>query len=122
MLISDFIGLAYEGIFSFLHTRRHKALHKTVKVMETKTNMQHNKHMHLEDSVVIYGIYNAETLEKLIDTVHHMGNITPPNEKVFTRQLNTAYMWYINIHGTQDIQHYAINSLIYLRIIREKYN
>ena len=29
-LISVFIGLTYEGISSFLHHRRHKALHKAV--------------------------------------------------------------------------------------------
>ena len=28
-LITGFIGLAYEGISSFLHNRRHKALHKS---------------------------------------------------------------------------------------------
>ena len=76
--------------------------------------------MHLED----YGyvcIYNAETLEKLIDTIHHMHNITTPNEKLFTGQLNTAYMLYINTHGTQGKQHYAIHSLLYLGTIKEKY-
>ena len=41
--------------------------------------------MHLEDSMVIYGIYNAETLEKLIDMVHHIPNITTPNEKTICR-------------------------------------
>ena len=65
-LIAGFIGLAYEGISSCLHYRRHKALHKAVKAMESKTNIQHNKHTHLEDAMVMYGIYNAETLEKLI--------------------------------------------------------
>ena len=39
-LITGFIGLAYEGLYSFLHNRRHKALHKAVKVMKTKTNIQ----------------------------------------------------------------------------------
>ena len=33
MIISDFIGLAFEGISSFLHHKRHKALHKAVKAM-----------------------------------------------------------------------------------------
>ena len=64
LLISGFIGLAYEGISSVPHNRRHKALHKAVKAMETRTNIQHNKLMHLEDSVVMYGIYNAGILEK----------------------------------------------------------
>ena len=52
-LISDFIRLAYEGISSFLHHRRHKALHKAVKAMETKTDIQLNKIMHLEDSMAM---------------------------------------------------------------------
>ena len=80
LLISGFIGLAYEGISSFLHNIRHKALHKAVKALETKTNIQCSKLMHLEDSMVMYGIYNAETLEKRIDTVHHIHNIITPNE------------------------------------------
>ena len=32
-LISGFIGLSYDGISSFLHNRRHKALHKAVKAI-----------------------------------------------------------------------------------------
>ena len=49
--------------------------------IETKADIQHNKIMHLEDSMEMYGIYNPETLEKLIDTVHHRNNIATPNEK-----------------------------------------
>ena len=44
LLISGFIGLAYEGISSFLHHRGHKALHKAVKAIETKTDIQHKKY------------------------------------------------------------------------------
>ena len=65
MLVSSFIGLAYEGISSFLHHKRNIALHKTVKVMDSKANIQHNKLMQLENSMLMYGIYNVETLEKL---------------------------------------------------------
>ena len=39
--------------------------------------------MHLEDSMVMYGIYNVETFEKLINTVHQIHNFTSPNEKLF---------------------------------------
>ena len=76
--------------------------------------------MHLENFMVIYGIYNAETLEKLIDTVHHMHNITTPNEKLFAGQLGTGLLKpiYANMQG---IQHYFINSLLYLWAIEEKY-
>ena len=61
-LVSSFIGLAYEGISSFLQSRRHKALHKAVKAMDSKTTIHCTKLMHLEDSMMMYGIYNAETL------------------------------------------------------------
>ena len=57
-----------------------------MKALDSKTTIQHNKHMHLEDSVVMYGIYNAETLEKLIHTVHHIHNFMSPNEKLFAGQ------------------------------------
>ena len=48
MLVSSFIGLAYEGISSFLHHKRNKALHKAVRPMDGKTVIQHNKLMQLE--------------------------------------------------------------------------
>ena len=35
-LVSSFIGLAYDGISSFLHHKQNKALHKAVKDMEIK--------------------------------------------------------------------------------------
>ena len=74
--------------------------------------------MHLENSMLMYGIYNAETLENFIHTVHCMHNSTMEIKTVFAGQLNTAYTWYINTPGTQ---HYAIDSLLYLITIRDKY-
>ena len=66
-LIIGFIGLAYEGISTFLHYKRQKALHKVVKVMENNKDIQCNKLFHLEESVVLYGIYNSDTLENLTE-------------------------------------------------------
>ena len=37
--ISGFVGLAFVGISSFLHKRRHKALHKAVKAMSIQTDI-----------------------------------------------------------------------------------
>ena len=39
-IASSIIGLAYEGISSFLYHKRHQALHKAIKVMEKKTDLQ----------------------------------------------------------------------------------
>ena len=63
-LVSGFIGLACEGISSFLHNRRHKALHEAVKAMDSKTTIQCNKLVHLENSMVMYGICSADNIRK----------------------------------------------------------
>ena len=38
-LVSCFIGLAYEGISSFLHHKQNNALHKAVQAMDDKANI-----------------------------------------------------------------------------------
>ena len=65
-LVSSFIGLAYEGISSFLQQKCKNALHKAVNAMNSQANTQCKKLMKLDDTVLMYGIYNVETLEKLI--------------------------------------------------------
>ena len=117
-LVSGFINLAYEGISSFLHHKGQKALHKAVSIMEKKVDMQHNRVFHLEDSMIMYGIYNSDTLEKLIETVHRMHSTTSWHERLFAGKLNHWFEWYLSKDG---VGHYAINSLLYLTTIREKY-
>ena len=69
--------------------------------------------------MVMYGVYNAETLEKLIKTVQHIHNYTSPNEKLFAGQQGTG-LHLPMFTNTQGI-HYSINTLLYLRIVKEKY-
>ena len=85
---SSAIGLAYEGIPSFLHHKRHKALHKAVAVMDKKTNIQCNRIHHLEDTMIMYGVYNSDTPTDLIDAVHRMQSFTTWNEKTFAGKLH----------------------------------
>ena len=54
--------------------------------MDSKTTVQHNKLIQLLTSMLIYGVYNAETLDKLIDTVHHIHNTTSLHERLFAGQ------------------------------------
>ena len=53
MIISGFISLMFTGISSFLHNKRHKALHNAVKAMLMQTDIQRNKLMHLENTLVM---------------------------------------------------------------------
>ena len=54
--------------------------------MDSKTTIQHIKLKQLENSMVMYGVYNAETLEKLINTVHNIHNTTSSHERLFAGQ------------------------------------
>ena len=87
-IASSVIGLAFEGISSFLHHKRHKALHKAVKVMEKRVGMHHNRVYHLEDTMIMYGKYNFDTLLDLIEMVHKMHNLTTLKEKISIGKLH----------------------------------
>ena len=115
---SKVIGLAYEGISSFLHHKKHKALHKAVSVMDKRTNMQCNRIHPLEDTMIMYGVYNSDMLTDLIDTVQRMQNFTTWNEKTFAGKLHDWMELYAQDEGMHN---YAINSILFLTSIREKY-
>ena len=93
-IISGFIGLVFEGISSFLHHERHQALHKAVKAMSISTDAQRNKLMYLENTLVMYEIYNAETLEILVKTVQVIHSRQSLIEGLFTGQSVAAYEVY----------------------------
>ena len=42
-------------------------------------------------------------------------------KKLFAGQITKAYEHYSQMHGDHGIQHYAINSMLYLRTIKDKY-
>ena len=115
---SKVIGLAYEGISSFLHHKRHKALHKAVVLMNKRSNIQCNQIHHLEDSMIMYDVHNSDTLKDLIDTVHRMQNFMTWNKKTFTGKLHDWMELYLQDKG---VCNYAINSILFLTTVREKY-
>ena len=70
--------------------------------------------------MLMYGIYNAETLEKLIKTVHDIHNTTSSHEKFFAGEHNHSVIRLLYTHSL-GLQQYSTNSLLYLRIIQDKY-
>ena len=85
--------------------------------MENKVNLQQNKLIHVENSMGLYGVYNTKTFEKLITTIHKVHNITTPNERLFAGKLG-SFTSYLTKNG---VLHCAVNTLIYLRTLIEKY-
>ena len=86
----------------------------------TEKSIQHNKLIQIEISMLMYGIYNAETLEHLINTIHSIHNTISSHEILLAGQQNslTLSLLYVN---TKGIHHYSINSLLYLRTVQDKY-
>ena len=70
--------------------------------------------------MLMYGIYNAETLERLINAAHQIHNTTLSHEGLFAGQQSslTLKSLYANALG---LQHYSINSLLYLRTVQDKH-
>ena len=75
--------------------------------------------MQLENLMLVYGVYNAETLEKLIITLHNIYN-TSSHERLFAGQQSSPTIKSLYTHSL-GLHHYSINSLLYLRTIQDKY-
>ena len=89
--------------------------------MSITTDAQRNKLMHLENSLIMYGVYNVETLSKLVKTVQVMHRCQMLVEQLFAGQQVEAYRIYSKMQDTCGVQHYVTNSLLYLQTIKEKY-
>ena len=120
-IISGFPGLAFEDILSFLHYKRHRALQKAVKMMSITMDTQRNKLMHLENSLIMYRVYNVETLSKLVKTVQVLHSCQMLVEQLFAGRQVEACKIYSKMQDAHGVQHYVTNSLLYLQTIKEKY-
>ena len=74
--------------------------------------------MKMDDTILMYGVYNAEMLEKLIKTVHKIHNTTVSHEKLFASKHNLTTFRILYAHSF-GLQHFSTNSLLYLRIIQD---
>ena len=78
--------------------------------------------MQLENSMLMYGVYNVETLEKLINTVYNIHNTTSSHDRLFAGQGQQSSLMLRSLYANAlGLHHYSINSLIYLRIVQDKY-
>ena len=66
--------------------------------------------------MIMYGVYNSDTLKDLIDTVHRMQNFTTWNEKTFAGRLHDWMELYLRDEG---ICNYAINSILFLTTLEK---
>ena len=111
---SKILGLAFEGISSFLHHKRHKALNKAIKQINERQNIEHNRIYHLEDTMIMYGKSNSDTLTNLIGMRHRMHNLTSLKERLFEGRVNEWLKQQL-IHFN-DEHSYSITALLFLKL------
>ena len=64
--------------------------------------------MQLETSMLMYGVNNTETLEKLINAVHDIHNTISSHKRLFTGQQNSLTLRLLNANSF-GLHHYSIN-------------
>ena len=84
--------------------------------MRNKADIQHNKLMKLVNTMLIYGIYNTETLEKLINTVQEICNVTSSHKGLFAGEFRIDEDMNLVIQFPVFIQPYAQKPLILVPI------
>ena len=113
------VNLAFEGISSFLHHKQHIALQKVANVLNSRTSIDHNRVYHLEDTMIMYGKYNPDTLMELVNTVHQMHNVTTWKEQILVSKMkNWLKRKLENTHSEFD---YSMDAVLFLTTIKEKY-
>ena len=74
----------------FFRKKCNDVLQKAMIAMNSEAEFQCNKLLKLHNAILMYGIYNAETLDKLINTVQELHNVTSSHEKLFAGEHNPA--------------------------------
>ena len=87
--------------------------------MNNEADIHHNKLLKLDNTMLMYRIYNADTLEKLTNTVHEIHNVAS-HEKLYAGEHNPAIFRFLYTDAL-GVQQYAFNSLLFLRVVQDKY-
>ena len=82
--------------------------------MDVKATIQCNKLLQLQNSMLMYDICNRET------PVHHIHDTTSSHQRLFAGQQSSLRLRSLYTNAL-DLQHYSINSLLYLRTVQDKY-
>ena len=69
--------------------------------------------------MIMYGKYTSNTLTNLIDMVHRMHNLTSQKQKLFVGMVNVWLKQQLTRFNNEHS--YSINTLLFLRTVKEKY-
>ena len=96
-----------------------RGIRPSIKQINERQNIEHNRIYHLEDSMIRYGKYNSDTLTNLFDMVHRMHNLTSLKERLFVGRVSEWLKQQLTCYN--DEHSYSITTLLFLRTLNEKY-
>ena len=67
--------------------------------MNKRASIEQNRVFHLKDSLIMYGLYNVDTLEKLIQMVHKMNTRLFGFERLYAGDVNKWFEMYSSSQG-----------------------
>ena len=76
--------------------------------MIKRASIEQNRVFYLEDSMIMCGVYNLDTLEILIQMVHKMNTRSIWFERLYAGHVN---QWFEMYSSSQGANYYAIHSL-----------
>ena len=72
---------------------------------------------HLEDTTIMYGKYNSDTLMALIDMMNKMQNVTTWKEKIFVSKMNDWLKHKLeDVHSEFD---YSMNAALLMTTVKK---
>ena len=88
-------------------SKKHEdALQEAMIAMNNEADFKCNKLLKLDNTIFMYGIYNADTLEKLINTDQKIHNVTSSHERLFEGEHNPTIFRFLYMDAL-GIQQYV---------------
>ena len=109
-IISGIFGLAHETLSYFLKCKRDNALKKAYEKLQSNQNLVKNQWNQCNKDMLMYGQYNLDTIEHIIDTTNDLHNGTVKVENLFEENDN---FWPFHYSDPAGMIHFAMNGLLY---------
>ena len=90
-----------------------------INILNFRKGIDYNRVYHLEDTMIMYGKYNSDTLMELVNMVHQMQNVTTWKEQIFVSKMNDWLK--CKLENIQSEFDYSMNAVLFLTTIKEKY-
>ena len=113
--VTGLITLAVESIGSYLQKRQEQQIQNTVTAMREDSTVVQNRLQQYENDFLMYGKYNIETLEKVINTVNSLHQRQTQLEQIFAKTREGP------IEQIIDAISFNFDLQLYIRLMEEEH-